>query len=141
MTNPVAALLMAPIRLYQKYVSPGLPRRCRYYPTCSAYAVEALRVHGAVKGVLLGTWRVLRCNPWSAGGVDHVPERGKWQAPPWIPPDDWAGHDIPEGGGGEVSARSAESEPARRVMKDVPSPAPDLGGGGDDPNLPLHKES
>jgi uncharacterized protein len=53
-----------------------LPPSCKYYPSCSEYALQALRRHGLVKGTLLAGWRLLRCNPWSHGGVDHVPERG-----------------------------------------------------------------
>lgn len=87
-------LATAPIRFYQKHISPGLPRRCRYYPSCSSYAITAVEVHGLFKGGLLGTWRLLRCNPWSKGGVDHVPEKGSWKAPEWIPPDDWVGYDL-----------------------------------------------
>ncbi len=94
--NPVSNLLSLLVRGYQKFISPMLGPRCRYYPSCSNYALDALRVHGAIKGTLLGTWRVLRCNPWSLGGVDHVPPPGKWKGPEWIPPDDWVGHDIPE---------------------------------------------
>lgn len=94
MRNPLSFLLAAPIRFYRAFLSPLLPRRCRYYPSCSAYAIDALGVHGAAKGFLLGTWRVLRCNPWSRGGVDHVPEKGQWKAPPWVAPDDWVGHEI-----------------------------------------------
>ena len=88
------AVLVAPLRFYQRFISPGLPRRCRYYPTCSDYAVQALRVHGPAKGAALATWRVLRCNPWSLGGVDHIPEKGKWKGPEWVPPEDWAGFDL-----------------------------------------------
>jgi putative membrane protein insertion efficiency factor len=62
------------VRLYQIVVSPLLGPRCKYYPSCSAYAVAALRKHGLVKGVVLAAWRVLRCNPWSLGGVDYVPD-------------------------------------------------------------------
>lgn len=65
------AILIAPIRLYQKAVSPLIPRRCKYHPTCSAYAVEAIREFGAARGVVLASWRLLRCNPWSHGGVDY----------------------------------------------------------------------
>jgi putative membrane protein insertion efficiency factor len=61
------------IRAYQIVLSPLAGATCRYYPSCSAYAVGALRVHGLVKGLGLSVWRVLRCNPWSLGGVDHVP--------------------------------------------------------------------
>lgn len=71
-----------PIRLYQKYISPGLPARCRYAPTCSQYAVESLEVHGVLKGTLLAVWRLLRCNPFTKGGVDRVPARGHWPTKP-----------------------------------------------------------
>lgn len=72
-------ILLAPVRFYQRCISPALPASCRYYPTCSAYAVTALEVHGPVKGTLLAVWRVLRCNPFTPGGVDHVPDRGSWR--------------------------------------------------------------
>ena len=63
------------IRLYQKYISPGLPRRCRFSPTCSQYAIEAIRVHGVFKGFYLAVFRILRCNPFCKGGYDPVPPR------------------------------------------------------------------
>lgn len=78
-TSPAAWLLIAPIRFYQKFITPYTPATCRYYPTCSEYAVRSLRTHGAVKGTILTVWRLLRCNPWSSGGVDHTPERGRWR--------------------------------------------------------------
>ena len=62
------------IRLYQKYISPGLPRRCRFSPTCSQYAVTAIERYGLIVGGALALWRLLRCNPWSKGGFDYVPE-------------------------------------------------------------------
>ncbi len=65
-------LALAPILGYQRFISPALPRRCKYHPTCSAYAVEALRSYGILRGTVLATWRLLRCNPWSDGGVDRV---------------------------------------------------------------------
>lgn len=65
------------IKVYQWTISPLLGPRCKYYPSCSNYGLEALRRHGAAKGFVLGAWRVLRCNPWSHGGVDDVPERGQ----------------------------------------------------------------
>jgi uncharacterized protein len=71
----VKRLLLAPIRLYQRLLSPALPRRCRYEPTCSAYAVTAIHRFGALRGTLLAVWRLLRCNPFSHGGFDPVPER------------------------------------------------------------------
>ncbi len=71
-----ALVLIAPIRFYQRFITPYTPATCRYYPTCSAYAVTALRTRGALVGSLLTVWRLLRCNPWSEGGVDHVPATG-----------------------------------------------------------------
>ena len=68
-------LLTKLIRLYQKYLSPLKRPCCKYYPTCSSYAVTAIEKHGAVKGMILAVWRILRCNPWSMGGVDYVPEK------------------------------------------------------------------
>ncbi|WDT94679.1 membrane protein insertion efficiency factor YidD [Thermoleophilum album] len=65
--------LVAVIRAYQRFVSPMTGPRCRYYPSCSEYAVQALRTHGAIRGFALALWRLLRCNPFSLGGVDHVP--------------------------------------------------------------------
>jgi len=61
------------IRFYQKHISPSLPRTCKYYPTCSQYAVEAIKKHGPIKGLGLSVWRLLRCNPFSRGGYDPVP--------------------------------------------------------------------
>jgi uncharacterized protein len=65
-------LVLAPVALYQRAISPGLPRRCKYEPTCSAYAVQALREYGILRGLVLATWRLLRCNPLSHGGHDPV---------------------------------------------------------------------
>jgi hypothetical protein len=72
-------ILVGGIRGYQRFISPLFGPTCRYYPSCSAYALGAVRVHGPVKGFLLSTWRLLRCNPWSPGGIDHVPEKGAWR--------------------------------------------------------------
>ena len=79
MTSIAAKVLIAPIRFYQRFITPYTPATCRYYPTCSAYAVTALRTRGAFVGTGLTIWRLLRCNPWSSGGVDHVPARGRSQ--------------------------------------------------------------
>lgn len=68
-------VFIALIRVYQYLLSPLLGQRCKYYPTCSNYAIEALRVHGVVRGTGLATWRIMRCNPFSNGGVDPVPPR------------------------------------------------------------------
>lgn len=68
-------MTLAVIRLYQRLLSPVLPRRCRYEPTCSAYAAESIRRFGLLRGSLLAAWRLLRCNPFSDGGFDPVRER------------------------------------------------------------------
>jgi putative membrane protein insertion efficiency factor len=74
--NAVAnAALIALIRVYQYAVSPMLGQRCKYYPSCSNYAIGALREHGVIRGVGLASWRILRCNPFSNGGYDPVPPR------------------------------------------------------------------
>lgn len=65
----------APIRLYQRLVSPAIPQRCKYYPSCSAYALQAIRSYGILRGLVLAGWRLLRCNPWSHGGLDPVEDQ------------------------------------------------------------------
>jgi putative membrane protein insertion efficiency factor len=60
-----------PLRLYQLLISPLFPASCKYHPSCSQYAIEAIRKHGILKGSAKAAWRLLRCNPWSHGGVDH----------------------------------------------------------------------
>ncbi|MEV1061667.1 membrane protein insertion efficiency factor YidD [Streptomyces sp. NPDC050263] len=67
--------LLALIKLYQWTISPLLGPVCKYYPSCSHYGFTAIDRHGAIKGTALTAWRILRCNPWSLGGVDHVPQR------------------------------------------------------------------
>jgi uncharacterized protein len=78
-----AQALMLGITGYQKYLSPlkGAPS-CRFVPSCSSYALEAVRVHGAAKGTVLATLRVLKCQPLHPGGFDPVPELGKWKNDP-----------------------------------------------------------
>jgi putative membrane protein insertion efficiency factor len=71
----VKRALLGLIGAYQRRISPAFPRRCRYEPTCSAYAVESIGRFGVARGTLLAGWRVLRCNPFSHGGFDPVPER------------------------------------------------------------------
>lgn len=72
-------LLIAPVRFYQRYLTgplhalTGPDSHCRFTPTCSAYFIEAVEVHGACRGFLLGAWRILRCNPWGGYGYDPVP--------------------------------------------------------------------
>lgn len=69
------------VRGYQVGISPYTPPGCRYTPVCSQYGMDALRVHGAVKGALLTGWRILRCNPLTPGGPDPVPAPGMWSNP------------------------------------------------------------
>jgi putative membrane protein insertion efficiency factor len=69
----IARALVALIRFYQKRISPYVRPCCKYYPTCSCYALEAIHRHGALKGGALALWRILRCNPFSRGGYDPVP--------------------------------------------------------------------
>ena len=66
-------LLIQPIRFYQRYISPLKPPTCRFTPTCSNYAIQAIRKHGPFKGLALAVWRILRCNPWGGSGYDPVP--------------------------------------------------------------------
>jgi len=78
----LAAILIAPIRLYQRWISPAFAPRCRYYPTCSSYAVEAIRELGPIRGSILAGWRLLRCNPFSHGGVDELSDRRLFRGTP-----------------------------------------------------------
>ena len=63
------------VKFYRKFISPLKPPCCKYYPTCSQYALDAFKKHGFIKGLILSAWRILRCNPYSNGGVDYVPEK------------------------------------------------------------------
>jgi len=65
-------LVVGAIRVYQRAISPALPRRCKYHPTCSEYAVQAVQSYGILRGTVLAAWRLLRCNPFSHGGYDPV---------------------------------------------------------------------
>lgn len=66
-------LFMALVKFYRKFISPLKSPKCKYYPTCSRYALDAIEKFGAVRGSALAVWRILRCNPWSKGGIDPVP--------------------------------------------------------------------
>ena len=68
-------LVMWMVRGYQRLISRYTPPTCRFHPTCSQYGLVAIQKHGLLCGLVLGSWRILRCNPWSAGGIDPVPER------------------------------------------------------------------
>jgi uncharacterized protein len=85
----LAWLLVLPIRAYQVTISPMTPATCKFHPSCSAYAVQSLRRHGPGKGALLAGYRVVRCHPWQAGGLDPVPAKSRWR--PDISPD---GHTV-----------------------------------------------
>jgi len=72
-SKALAKLLIAPIVFYQRCISPFTPPSCRFTPTCSEYAREAILKHGPIKGTALAIWRILRCNPWGGSGYDPVP--------------------------------------------------------------------
>ena len=73
--------LVALVRVYQRVISPLRPPTCRFYPSCSAYAITALQRFGPIKGSWLAVRRLFRCHPWNPGGVDHVPEREPRRTP------------------------------------------------------------
>jgi putative membrane protein insertion efficiency factor len=80
--TPARRVLVAPIRFYQRFVSPAVGPRCKYHPSCSEYAVGAIRSFGVLRGSVLSVWRLLRCNPWSLGGVDHPHGQTLFPSPP-----------------------------------------------------------
>jgi putative membrane protein insertion efficiency factor len=69
------SVAVAPVRFYQRFISPAIPQRCKYHPSCSQYSVTAIRRYGILRGLVLSAWRLLRCNPWSHGGVDFVEDQ------------------------------------------------------------------
>ena len=75
------SIAVAPLRFYQRAISPALPQRCKYHPSCSHYAVAAIRRYGILRGSVLAAWRLLRCNPWSDGGVDFVEDQTLFTSP------------------------------------------------------------
>jgi uncharacterized protein len=76
---PARVVILGLLELYRHTLGPLLAGRCRFHPSCSAYALEAVRTHGAFKGSLLAAWRVLRCSPLTGGGIDPVPPPGRWR--------------------------------------------------------------
>ena len=74
LSSSISQLLIVPIRFYQQFISPLTPPSCRFTPTCSQYAVEAIRKHGPVRGLYLAVRRILRCHPWGGSGYDPVPD-------------------------------------------------------------------
>ena len=77
----IARLLIALLRGYKKHISPHLGHHCRFVPTCSEYAMQALATHGLIKGLILTIWRLLRCQPCAKFGYDPVPQKGRWVSP------------------------------------------------------------
>ena len=103
--SPAARILLRALGFYSRAISPAFPPRCRFHPTCSAYAAEAVAVHGALRGSWLSLVRLLKCAPWHPGGVDLVPSAGR--------------------GGTARSARSSSSSvSASRAPSDVPGSDP-----------------
>ena len=78
-------IILSPVRAYQRWISPLLPRRCKYEPTCSVYAVEAVERFGVIRGTVLACWRILRCNPFSHGGFDPVRDKFTLKVGPMDP--------------------------------------------------------
>ena len=68
-------IVIFPIKIYKRYISPYLPCSCKYYPTCSIYTMTAIDKHGIIKGLIMGFFRILRCNPFVKGGFDYVPDK------------------------------------------------------------------
>jgi len=75
MTAAFRRVASLPIVAYQRFLSPAIPRRCKYEPTCSAYAAQSIAEYGILRGLVLGAWRLLRCNPFSHGGFDPVADQ------------------------------------------------------------------
>jgi uncharacterized protein len=87
----VKRAFLAPVRAYQRWISPSRPRRCKYEPTCSAYAVESVERFGVARGLILATYRLARCNPFSHGGFDPVPGRFTLRGLGHVHPADYHG--------------------------------------------------
>jgi uncharacterized protein len=77
----IRSLAVGVLRVYQRTISPAFPRRCKYHPTCSEYAVQAIRGYGLMRGSVLAAWRLLRCNPLSHGGYDPVAAQTLFRRP------------------------------------------------------------
>lgn len=107
--SPLAQALALPVRAYRLLLSPWVGHGCRFQPTCSAYALEALETHGAVRGLRLAALRIVRCHPWGGSGIDHVPGRD----PPGILEVDY---DLADTGAGEKGI-GADGQVARRAAQ------------------------
>jgi uncharacterized protein len=82
LSSALRELLLLPLHAYRRLISPALAPRCKYYPSCSAYTVQAVRELGVARGAVLGAWRLARCNPWSHGGVDELADRRLFRGTP-----------------------------------------------------------
>ena len=87
MSRVARAVATAPIELYRRVISPAIPKRCKYEPSCSAYAAQAIRRYGILRGLVLGGWRLLRCNPFSHRGFDPVENQRLFRTRPSTDPD------------------------------------------------------
>jgi putative membrane protein insertion efficiency factor len=83
-TRALRTVFVVPIRVYQRLLSPLLGPRCKYYPSCSEYAAQAVQRYGILRGLVLAGWRLLRCNPWSLGGVDRVEDQRLFRPRPTV---------------------------------------------------------
>jgi uncharacterized protein len=119
--GPAARALLAAVGFYQRAISPAFPPRCRFAPTCSAYAAEAIARHGAARGSWLALRRLLKCAPWHPGGWDPVPPRR---------------HDPATPDGAAAPERSGTTAPDRSSGSAVPAPAPAADRSRRDPKTP-----
>lgn len=92
MASSLRRVVSLPILAYQRLISPAIPRRCKYEPTCSAYAAQSIAEYGILRGLVLGAWRLLRCNPFSHGGFDPVGEQTLFTHRTCSNPDSHAAH-------------------------------------------------
>jgi len=92
MAQALRRVASLPIGAYQRFISPAIPRRCKYEPTCSAYAAQSIAEYGILRGLVLGGWRLLRCNPFSHGGFDPVSDQSLFQNRQASTPDSHAAH-------------------------------------------------
>jgi len=110
----ISAIVCAPIHAYRYAISPMLPPSCRYFPSCSEYALEAIRRHGALTGSWLAVNRICRCHPWSAGGLDPVPERARSRAAP-VPLPEGGKHFLPSRRAGARGFSASRGGPSVKV--------------------------
>ena len=92
MVSSIRRMASLPIVAYQRFISPAIPRRCKYEPTCSAYAAQSIAEYGILRGLVLGGWRLLRCNPFSHGGFDPVSDQSLFAHRHCSTPDSYSAH-------------------------------------------------